>query len=223
VSQQSLQGGQVGAGLEQVGGVTVTQGVHAGLLGDASGQHGQTAEALHLPDADGAAGLDAGKQAVVGAVLAPVVAQTLEQQTGQRHEAVLVALAATDVQGHARRVDVAQTQVADFGDAQAAAVGGLQEHGEAVIDIEGSGDDAGHLVLAEDSRQRFGLLAEGNHLDHARAGEGDAIEQAQGADGLVEAAPGRALGDKVELIEADVLGVEVCRGATEVAGEGGDG
>src|SRR5262249_11056473 len=76
---------------------------------------------------------------------------------------------------------------------------------------------------AEDGRQRPGLLAVGNHGDDAGALQGDAVEETQGADGLVEATPGGALAEQVELVLPRVLGAEVLRGAAKVLGEAGDG
>jgi hypothetical protein len=59
-----------------------------------------------------------------------------------------------------------------------------------------------------------------NHLGPAQGG---AVEEAQGGDGLVEAAPGGALLQEVQLVLADVLGAELVGGASEVAGEADDG
>jgi hypothetical protein len=56
-----------------------------------------------------------------------------------------------------------------------------------------------------------------------RGWRGAVGREGQGTDGLVEAAPGDALGEEVELVLAHVLGVELVRGAAEVAGEVCDG
>ena len=53
--------------------------------------------------------------------------------------------------------------------------------------------------------------------------EGVVVEEAQSADGLVEAAPGALLFfDEIDLVGADVFGAEVFGRPFEVAGEKGD-
>jgi len=125
------------------------------------------------------------------------------------------------VQEHAGTVDVADLKADDLGDAQARGVSGLQE--EAVAGVGDGLKEADDLVGTEDGGQGPGLLAVGEQRQQLVSPEGDAAEEAEGTDGLIEAAPGDAPGEKVELVLADVLGVELVGRAAEVAGEVGDG
>ena len=75
VAQQLLQGGQVGAGLEQVGGVTVPECVHARLLGEPAGQDGPVSRTLGHAGAEVASRRAAGEDPLLGTVVAPVAAQ----------------------------------------------------------------------------------------------------------------------------------------------------
>jgi hypothetical protein len=150
----------------------------------------------------------------------PVVAQAVEQDTGQGHHAVLAALGGVDVQEHALGIDVADTQADDLGDTQSCGVGGLQQ--QAVTRVADGGEQASDLVGAEDRGQGPGLLAVGEGDDNIGAAEGEAVEQAQGADGLVVAAPGSLVLEQVQLVEAGVFGSEAFGGAAEVGGEACD-
>src|SRR5262249_17762514 len=84
VPQQFLQAGQVGAVLEQVGGVAVPQRVPARLLADAGGADGPLAGALHVADAEVALGLAAGEQPGPGPMLTPVLPQQPQQDRRER-------------------------------------------------------------------------------------------------------------------------------------------
>src|SRR5262249_8506457 len=139
----------------------------------------------------------------------------------QGDQAVLLALGTADVDGHAGAVDVSHPQADDLAQTQAAGVGELQEHEEPghVDDVE----EAADLVGAEDGGQRLGPLAVGKQHHGVAALQGDAVEEAQGAGGLVEATPGRLLPEQVQLVRPGVLGAEVLGGAAEVPGEVGHG
>lgn len=220
VSQQSLQRGQVRAALQQVGGVAVPQRVRADLLVDPRGVGGTFADALDVRDAEVSARLAAGEEPEFGSVTSPVVAQTPEQDGGERHEAVLAALAPADEQGHPGGIDVGRPQAEDLADPQAGGVSGPEDR--EVARVADGGEEAGDLVGTQDGGQGAGPLAEGDHLDDFGALQSDAKEKAQGADGLVEAAPGSLLLEEVELVQADVLGVESLRREAEVLGEASD-
>jgi hypothetical protein len=148
--------------------------------------------------------------------------QRLQQPGRQRHAAVLAALALADPQEHAAAVDVGHAQPDDLTGAQAGGVGRLQQ--QAVDGAGLGGKEPGHLVAAEDRGQALGLLAVGDLFDQEGAGEGQAVEQAEGADHLVEGTPGGVpLVQQVQLVGADLGGPELLGGAAEVAGEAHDG
>ena len=100
------------------------QGVHAGLLGDASGPQGLTEDALHLADAEGAVRPLSGEQPALWTVATPIIAELFRQEGGQGHQAILVPLGTADVQEHPLAVDVGDVQGDDFGDAQSGTIGG---------------------------------------------------------------------------------------------------
>ena len=74
--------------------------------------------------------------------------RVLQRARGERDEAVLAALAVTDVDHHAGRVDVADLEVEALAEAEAQRVDGL-EVGAIVRSADG-GDEAADLVDGED-------------------------------------------------------------------------
>ena len=84
-------------------------------------------------------------------------------------------------------------------------------------------EEPGHLVLAEDDRERLGRLGAGDLLDDLFPAQGDAVEELQGQAGLLVDVPGDlSLLDQMEQVGADVLGPEVFGRGVEVLGEIGD-
>src|SRR4029079_2746351 len=91
---------------------------------------------------------------------------------------------------HAPAVDVLKAQGEDLGDPQPGGVGGHEDG--AVFQAGDGAEDALDLVGAEDHRQ---VLLDLGVAERARvpvAAEGDAVEEAQGGEGLIEVAPGDA-------------------------------
>jgi hypothetical protein len=218
--QQVLQGHHVHAHLQQVGGVAVPQGVQADALAPAQGPHRPRHPPLQGRDAPVPAGPGAGEEPVARPAAPPVGPQLLQQLRRQRHLPVLAPFTLAHQQQAAAAVDVRHAQADDLADAQAAGVGGA-DHQAVGVGREGR-EELQDLVAAEDGRQGLGPLAEGDGRDHVGAAEADAVEEAQGADGLVEGAPGGAAHlEQVELVGADVVGAELVGGPAEVAGEAG--
>ena len=86
VPQQLLEGEQVDAGFEQMGGETVTQRVNAAVGRQASGIAGGAVDALGGGDADRLIACRVGKQPVGGAVRTPVVTQRCQQLGREQRE-----------------------------------------------------------------------------------------------------------------------------------------
>jgi hypothetical protein len=101
--------------------------------------------------------------------------------------------------------------------AQAAGVGGLEQH--AFASGPGRLQKLRHLLRTQDAGQRLGPFAEGQHGHEIGASQRRAVEEAQGADGLIELAPGRLLLQQVPLIGAHLVGAEYVGRLSEEAGE----
>jgi hypothetical protein len=134
--------------------------------------------------------------------------------------AVLGSLALTNVNDYAGAVDVADAQVQQFGQAQAAAVGDLEQ--DAVASGRGRVEQPQHLVGAQDAGQGLGPFAVGKERQLLGPAQGGAVEEAQGADGLVETAPRHTAFEKVELEGTYFVWAEQLGRAAEVLGEAGD-
>ena len=134
VAQQAADGVQVHAAFEQVRGEAVAQGVGAAALGDAGAVPGCLVGALQALDADAAFTRAVGEQPFAWVALRRVglTVQAQQRQQAGAQDAVAVGAALAGVHAHAhavwRAVDVAHAQAADFRDAQARGVEGLQRH-----------------------------------------------------------------------------------------------
>src|SRR5262249_17942750 len=152
----------------------------------------------------GAVGGVAGEEPGPGPTQQPIGAQLPQQAQGQGDEAILGPLALPDVKDHAGAVDVGDAQVQQLVEAQAAAVGGLQQ--DAVAARGGGVEQAQHLVGAEHAGQGPGPFAEGDEGEFVGPAEGGAVQEAQGTNGLVERAPRHAALEQVQLVGANVVG-----------------
>ena len=86
------------------------------------------------------------------------------------------------------------------------------ERGEdgAVFQVVGRGQQGGYFRLTQNRREGEGPSGMGDILQHPRASEGDAVEEAQRTDGLHHGGPGHLLVlDEKELIGADLLRAQV--------------
>ena len=198
--------------LQQVSGVAVPQGVDVRVLGDAAGLKGQAEGALESGAAHGPGGRGSADMAVTfggkkqgGMTMGfPLLAQELQRALGQRHVAVLVALAGPDVQEQALRIDVAHLEPQAFAQAQAARVDRGQTN--AMIQCLDCGQDAAHLAGREDDRQ-FELRVGASQIHFGRPGAAQRLfpEDLESANGL-----GAGLaGDLLVLFEMDAILTEL--------------
>ena len=88
----------------------------------------------------------------------------------------------TDSDDHAAAVDVGDSQLGDFRDAQAPGVGGHENC--AVLDISDGCKEASDFVGAEDDRKSARLFEGGNGVGNVVAAQGDPVEESQGGAGL---------------------------------------
>ena len=179
MTEQHLDDAQVGAGFEAVGGKRMAQGVGRDPFGDATVSERDAQRGLHALGAHGLAGRAAGEQIGLGGLLgAIVVAQGVEQDRAQHGVAVAPALAGADVEHHTLGVDVADAEMAGFGDPQSGPVGAEQHH--AVFRLPQSAEDLGHFARARDVEQDPGDLRVRDLLDHLGAVQGDGVEELEG-------------------------------------------
>ena len=109
--EQDLDGPQVGAVLEQVGGEAVSEGVHGDVLVQPDGAARRPADlAARLPEVIGRSGRRSGEEAVAGPDGLPVVAEDLQQPRREHDVAILLPLALADADDHALAVDVVDAQ-----------------------------------------------------------------------------------------------------------------
>ena len=218
---------QVLALLQQVGGVGMAQRVDVGGLADAAGCERQAEGPLQrgtIQRAGGGGGALAGtplgreEQARMAMGL-PVLPQEFQRALRQRDVAVLVALAAADVQEHASRINVAHLQLEGFAQAQAAGVNRRQR--DAMIQGGHALEKAAHLGGREDDGQfELGIGADQCHLGGPGAAEGFLPEKLDGAEGLGGGRPGDLL-DGLEMNEvlAELFGADLIGRTVEVFAE----
>jgi hypothetical protein len=200
-----------------MGGVTVPERVHAGLLADARCADGLLAHTLDVTDAEVLLGSLPREEPGRGPGSSPVLTQTLQQQRREWDQTVLASLGAADVQGHALGVDVLDGEADDLADTQASGIGGLQN--QAVARMCDDAEESRDLIGAEDTGKGFGLLAIGQGDDHVRSLQGLGVKETQGTDTLVVKAPGSLLTQQVQLILPDLFGPQLFGGAAEVPGK----
>jgi hypothetical protein len=216
--EQPLDGAQVGAGFQQVGGEAMTKAVGRDRFGNAAASVRLSAGVLHRRFGDRAAGAIAREEPPLGPSHAPPDAQQLQQLGREHHVAVLGALALADPDDHAAAVDVLDPQGGDLGDPQPGGVGGPQQG--AVLEAVDGGEEPDQFLAAEDDREPLGSLGADEVLEDPVAPQGDVVEEAEGLEVLVVVAPrGPPLADQVEQVGADVVGPEEFRGFAEVARE----
>ena len=218
MSEQRLDGAQIGAGFEQMGGETVAQGMRGyGLAGDDVAHRGDGV--CHRVPGDVAVGIDpAGKQPRAGPIALVVAAQVVQQDRRQRHQTILAALALHDVQQHPLAVDVCDSQGDRLGNAQPGRIQGHRD--DAVLGVGDRFEYGAHLVLAQHQGQLLGLLGERDGLDVPALAERLEVQEAEGADRLIEAAPSQLSGvHQMQLIGPYIVERQQLRGALEVASE----
>ena len=159
VAEVDLDLAEVLALFEQMGGVRMAQGVNVRLLVNAAGFQSQTEGALESGAAHrlggGGGALSAlafgGKEEGGMLVSEPLLAQEPEGAFGERDIAIMVALAAADVEQAAFAIDVGDLETKSFTQAQAAGV----EESEAnpMIQSRDGREDAADLGGGENDRE----------------------------------------------------------------------
>jgi hypothetical protein len=162
MSQQHLDGSQVGAGFKQMRGKAVAQSVGMDALVLKTGAFGRLLTGV--PENLGGDRMTrrmpsvAGEQPIGGLAFqpAPVHAQSIEQLGAEHDITVLASLASSDMNDHALAVDIADLQVRHFCATCARGIEGHQQNA-----MKGKlcrVDQTRHFVLAQHLRQGQNLL-----------------------------------------------------------------
>jgi len=146
----------------------------------------------------------------------------VEEARGQRHVAILGALALLDPHRHAVGIDVGHLEGDRLADAQAGGVDGGEQ--QRMAWMRGRGKQPPHLFPAENLRQFLRLLREGDVKVGARMAERHVVEEAEGVGRLTARAPGELpLEDQVGEVRLDLVVRQLIRRAPVVLGQAHDG
>jgi hypothetical protein len=200
---------------EQMRGVTVPQRMDVRGLLDAAGLEGHAEAALQRGAAHGYGGggrplatVAFGREDQRGMPMRfPVFPQALEGAFGQRHVAILIALATADVEEHALGINVADLEAQPFAQAQAA---GINEHqADALIRRGHRGEHTADLGGGEHYRQfELGVGPDQFQFVGPDAVEGFFPEEPEGANDL----GARLAGDPLVRFEMDAILAELLGG-----------
>ena len=191
VAEVDLDLAEVLAAFEQVGGVTVTQGVDVGLFFDATGFEGEAEGALERGAAHrfggGGGALAAvalgGEEQNRMAMTFPLISQQQQSAFGQGDVTIALAFAGADMQEQALRIHIRDLEPQPFAQAQAAGVD--RDQADAVIQGGDGREEAAHFGGREDDGQfELGIGADQFQFGGPEAFEGFFPEQFEGADGL---------------------------------------
>jgi hypothetical protein len=127
VSEEDLNGADVGASFEEVGGEAMAEGMGGDVLVEAGGLGGAGADVADGLLDEGTAGDVAGEEPFFGLSGFPILAED-GQEPGREHDvAVLATLALADADDHTFAVDVVDAEGGDLGDAESSGVGGHEQ------------------------------------------------------------------------------------------------
>ena len=220
--EAALDDGQIHSGLQQSGGVAMTQRMDAARLAYAGLVLGGLVDVRGTVAAQGSVGGATREQPGPGPYPAPVGAQVLQQLRRERHVPVVVALPLVDAQRHAPGIDVADAQTGEFAGPQSGGVGG-HEQGP-MLGVAGDGEQPHQLVVVEDFGQLGRLLGTGHVQVGIGQPHGDAIEEAHAvANGVATPPRQAALLVQEEKVVLDLPGLDMVRAAPIVTGKSGHG
>src|SRR5262249_48111826 len=100
MAQEGLDGPQVGAVLEQMGGEAMSQGMNSHVLVQAAALTCGPAGAVHGPGGEGLIGPGSGEEIITGPDRLPILAQDLQQPRREPDEAILLPLGLADAKDH---------------------------------------------------------------------------------------------------------------------------
>jgi len=186
VTEQVLDGGDLDATFDQVGGKRVSQTVNAALAAELGAAHGVIEKALAAGAGDGRVGANPWKQiGALWAKLAVVRAEDLQERLGEEGVARFATLGLANAQLMAVGAQVLDLDVSGFVEAQPTAI----NHGEkglgARIILTTNGEEGFDFLDAEDSRQSWFEFRPNDVMENGIAvpTEETAVEAMNGVDG----------------------------------------
>ena len=225
VAEQELQCAEVGAGFMRVRRVRMPQRVGRDDLVEAGRACGVVDRRPDHFGRDRFVGPPpphgAGKEIGLRPHPAVVLPQRGEKRGAQEEIAIAPAFALLDAQDHALAVDVADLHVAHFAPPEARAV--EREQQRPVIKVLRTRDHALHFLLTEDDGQPLGALRIRELLLHVPPLQHAEVEEAQRRDLVHDRANSQfALVKQIDLVAAEIVGVDLVEGAAGVAVEAVD-
>lgn len=223
MAENRLKLAQINAELQHVGGKAVAQAVDGNAQADAALVDRRLEGGLHPAAIHRGGGLahplrgshGVGKQQPRMAVGLPPAPQQEQQGLGDRHVAILVALAAADVQAHTPGIDVADLQRQPLAQAQPGAV--EQDEEDAIAELAHRAEEGEHLRAREHIRQPLRARRLDDPLPVPGPVEDVAVEELEAAAVDVDRAPGVGPQQSGE-VDPQVLGAQVIGAALEEAG-----
>jgi len=188
---------------EEVGGEAVAQDMHAHALVEPRRGRRRAAGRMQRGRFDRLVGRTAGKEEQRRPRQPPVTAQDAQQRMRQHHAALLAAFAALDPHHHARTIDVGDLEGGDFRNPQARRIGRRQR--DPRLQARNCFEKPHDLVGAEHDGKLTRFACVGDPLRDRLFAERHAVEEARGADDLVERGPGDALRSQMNLIGPHIL------------------
>src|ERR1700730_1626706 len=156
MSQQELNGAQVGPGFAQMGGKTVPKRMGRDRFDNAATLMGLLARILHRRFANMPANLIAREEPLLGPGYWPPVTQDLQQLWGKHNIAIFLPFALFDSNDHSLAVDIGDFQADSLRDSQTGSVTGRQDSAmRAAIYVVQELQD---LLRTQDNRQLLRLL-----------------------------------------------------------------
>src|SRR3989449_290573 len=195
---------------------------NAALLVDAGPEFRHRVDLLGDRDVDRAGALAIGEEPDAWGRALPVRAEVLKEPRGERHVAVLGALALRDPHGHAVGVNVPHLERDRLADAQACGIDGGEQ--KPMARMRRHRQQPPHLFPAQNLRQFLRLLREGHVKIGPRMAERHVIEESEGVGRLTARAPGQLpLVDQVGEIGLHLIAGDLVRRSPVVLCQSHDG
>jgi hypothetical protein len=176
MTEQQLDGAQIGSGFQQMHRERVAQCVRGDRLADAAPPRDLPAGQIDGERMDRLTWRSAREQPLPRMGAPPIVPQHIKQRGWQHDLAVFPTLALFNPDDHALAVDHGRRQADGFGNSQTGRVTDGQHH--AVLQVIHGTQETRHFFLAQHDGQLLGLMASGDVvLDDPGPFEGDGIEE----------------------------------------------
>jgi hypothetical protein len=183
VAQEFLELEDAAAGLEEMGGEGMAEGVDAARFRDARVFLGEGEGVLAGAHGNRPAGMAALEQRDCRAIATPVITEVVEAYLREDGIAIFGTLALSDFEAELVAYDVGGREFGDFSHAQSRAV--HQREQSPMLDIGGVPDDGEGLLFGQDGREPGLPFDPGNTVELPGLGQRDAEKVFEGAIVLV--------------------------------------